>query len=67
MIMTVAKICGQRWPRLMPPTAAAAYCGMLLSKFRTIPEFTELIQNVNGADVVDLYELDKAIDKILSK
>lgn len=66
-MMTIAKICGQRWPRLVPPTVAAAYCGMFLVKFRTIPEFSALIRNFNGAEVVDLHELDDAIDKMLSK
>ncbi len=58
---TVTQICGERWPRLMLPTLAAAYCGMLLGEFRQSP-FAALIRTVAGKERVDRAELDAAID-----
>lgn len=61
---TLAKICGQKWPRLLPLTWAAAYCGMNLARFKAVSELSALIFNVGGIEVVDKQELDNYIDKI---
>lgn len=58
---TLTSICGERWPRLLSPTLAAAYCGMLLGEFRKSP-FAALIRDVDGRERVDRAELDAEID-----
>ena len=60
---TVAKICGSRWPRLMPLTWAAAYCGMNLARFKSVPELAGFIHEAAGEMVVDKDNLDMWIDK----
>lgn len=60
---TVAKICGSRWSRLMPLTWAAAYCGMNLARFRSVPELESLIHDAAGEKVVDKNDLDAWIDR----
>lgn len=60
---TVAKICGSRWSRLMPLTWAAAYCGMNLARFRSVPELEGLIHDAAGEKVVDKNDLDAWIDR----
>ena len=57
---TLTAICGERWPRLMAPTLAAAYCGMLLPEFRQ-SQFAQLIRCVDGRERVDRCELDAKI------
>ncbi len=59
---TLAKICGQRWPRLLPKTYAAAYCGMSMPKFMSCPELAMLVMTIHGEDVVDKLELDETIN-----
>lgn len=62
---TLTTICGQRWPRLMTPTLAAAYCGMLLAEFRR-SSFAALIRVVDGHERVDRIELDTEIDAAIT-
>ena len=59
---TVAKTCGPRWPRLMPLTWAAAYLGMNLARFRSVPKLEGLIHDAAGEKVVDKNDLDAWID-----
>lgn len=56
--MTVSKICGEKWPRRLPEGLAAAYCGMTLKKFKTIPELFSLIYASCGELVCDRNDLD---------
>jgi len=63
---TLTTICGQRWPRLMTPTLAAAYCGMLLAEFRQSP-FADAICVVDGHERVDRIELDARIESLMAK
>ncbi|MBQ9502879.1 MAG: hypothetical protein IJU70_12030 [Lentisphaeria bacterium] len=63
---TLTSICGERWPRLLSPTLAAAYCGMLLGEFRRSP-FAALIREVDGRERVDRAELDAEIDSEKTK
>lgn len=61
----IAKICGQRWARLLPLTHAAAYVGEYsLEKFRR-GSFADLIVVVDGREVVDRLELDNRINEII--
>jgi hypothetical protein len=63
MHLTVAKICGERWPRRLPEGAAAAYCGMILSKFKKQPELQKLLYPSCGEMVADREDLDNWITK----
>lgn len=59
--MTVSKICGEKWPRRLPEGLAAAYCGMTLKKFKTIPELLTLLYSSCGDIVADREDLDEWI------
>lgn len=59
----MAKICGQKWPRLMPLTWAAAYCGMNPTRLRSVPELEKLIHEAGGECFVDRVDLDDFIDR----
>ena len=60
---TLASICGPKWPRLLSPTWAAAYCGMYLSQFRQLPETSALIFEFGDKEKVDRDDLDQLIAK----
>ena len=47
----------------MPLTWAAAYCGMNLARFRSVPELESLIHDAAGEKVVDKNDLDAWIDR----
>lgn len=58
---TLADICGARWSRLLTPTMAAAYCGMLLPEFMR-SRFAATVRRYDGVERVDRFELDAMID-----
>ncbi len=60
---TLASICGPKWPRLLSPTWAAAYCSMYLTQFRESPETAALIFEFDGRERVDIRDLDALIAK----
>ena len=57
---TLSEACGQRWPRLLTPAWAAAYCGMLLPEFRA-SRWAKYIRRLDGREVVDRFDLDAGI------
>ena len=59
--MTLSKLCGEKWPRLMPVAMAAAYCGMQVREFAK-SRFAALVFDFDGNERVDRAELDAAID-----
>ena len=59
--MTISKLCGDRWPRLMPVPLAAAYCGMQVREFEK-SRFAALVRDYDGRERVDKEALDEAID-----
>ena len=61
--MTVAKLCGEKWGRLLPVALAAAYCGMLTREFMK-SRFAPLIRDYDGRERVDRVELDAMIDEM---
>jgi hypothetical protein len=60
---TIAKVCGNRWSRMLCPTWAAAYLGMTLPTFRANPELAALIFDVDGKENVDREDLDAWIER----
>jgi len=66
---TVAKICGEKWPRLMSVRIASAYAGLpSAERFRAVPAFAALIRRPLGNDgneMVDRTELDETIGKLM--
>lgn len=50
------------WPRLMPITFAAGYCGMNVARFHNVPELERLIHVAGGQRVVDKQDLDNWIE-----
>lgn len=60
--ITAMKACGERWPRLLSPTMAAAYCKLTLSQFNAIPVLVSLVhENLFGMRMVDRVELDDVL------
>lgn len=66
MVDTLAKICGQRWPRLLSPVLASAYCGMLRVEFLKHPELLAAKKIIKGREKYDRFELDQIIDQLIS-
>ena len=61
---TVAKICGEKWPRLMSVRIASAYAGRTsVANFRKVPEFNALVKNRFGQECVDRFELDEVLNR----
>lgn len=60
---TIAKVCGNRWSRMMCPTWAAAYLGMTLGTYMANQELAALIFEVDGEKRVDKNDLDAWIDE----
>lgn len=61
---TVAKICGEKWPRVLSVRMASAYAGLISGdRFKAIPELAALIKKPFGKDAeyVDRHELNRAI------
>lgn len=68
---TVAKICGEKWPRIMSVRMASAYAGLISgSQFKKIPALAGLIKCPFGdtkGEYVDRIELDNAINLIMTE
>lgn len=60
---TVARIAGQRWPRLLSPTLAAVYVGMSDAYEFRASEFGRLVFEFEGRYLVDKVALDAALDE----
>lgn len=59
---TLARLCGERWPRQMPLDLAGAYCGLAgASALRKIPSLQNLIYQCDGKDFIDRNDLDQWI------
>ena len=62
----VREVCAEKWPRLLPVTWAAAYCGFNLPRFRSVPELNACVRIVGGAPIVDKEELDATLDALMA-
>lgn len=60
---TVARIAGQRWPRLLSPMLAAVYVGMSDSYEFRASDFGRLVFEMDGRLLVDKEALDAAVDE----
>ena len=63
---SLGMVCGERWPRLLLPTWAAARVSMMLPEFKA-SAFGKLIRLYDGRERVDRYELDAMIDEMTKK
>ena len=62
--ITAIKACGEKWPRLLSPTMAAAYCKLTLAQFTSIPVLAALVHNnLFGMRMVDRMELDDVLTR----
>ena len=61
--MTLSKLCGERWGRLLPVPLAAAYCGMQVREFER-SRFAVLIFEYDGRERVDRVFLDNEIERM---
>jgi hypothetical protein len=59
----VADVCKNKWPRLLPVTWAAGYCGMNLNRFKSVPDLVALIRDYAGKEMVDKNDLDLWIEE----
>ena len=65
-VITLSKLCGDRWCRLLPVPLAAAYCGMLVPEFLK-SRFATLIVELDGKERVDRAALDAMIDEAVKE
>lgn len=65
--VTVARVCQDKWPRLMPVSWAAGYCGMTIYRLQSIPELMALAHDVAGVQLIDKQDLDRWIDENKAK
>ena len=61
--MTISKLCGEKWGRLLPVSLAAAYCGMQVRDFLK-SRFAAFICFYDGTERVDRDALDREIDRM---
>ena len=62
--ITIARIAGERWPRILSVTLAACYVKLSLRQFWTIPEYNVLIRPYPGVlQGVDRFDLDAVLEK----
>jgi len=61
--VTVARLLGERWGRILSETLAAAYVHLTLAQFRACPEYAGLVREFPGVPRgVDRADLDAAVD-----
>lgn len=61
--VTLAAVCGQRWPRLLPTELAAAYLGMSRHLFQEDGECMEKALERNGRLFWDREDLDALVER----
>lgn len=61
---TLQKACGDKWPRMLPPTWAASYCGLAWSQFQQWEPAEEALKEVAGQQRYDRNVLDAVLDQI---
>lgn len=61
--LTVAKLLGEKWPRILPETLAACYVKLTLKQFREIREYQALVRAYPGVERgIDRNDLDTVIE-----
>lgn len=65
---TLARLCGERWPRQMPLDLAAAYCGLAgAPALLKVPSLRKLIYSFDGKKFIDRNDLDQWIVELKEK
>ena len=65
---TLARLCGERWPRQMPIELASAYCGLAgAPALLKVPSLRKLIYRFDEKDFIDRNDLDQWILELKEK
>lgn len=66
--ITIASVCGQKWPRILSLTMAAAYVHLTLAVFRKQKVYMACVRKFPGMpEAIDREELDRVLSGIREK
>ena len=66
--ITVARLLGEKWGRILPISLASAYVKLTPAQFMAVPEYAALVQEYPGVEKgVDRMDLDNVINNFKSK